>query len=107
MCTTTCIKEWKKIADDFAEKWNMFHVLGAMDGKHIQIEAPKNTGSLYHNYKWYCSIVLLAICDAKYQFTMVDVGQYGSNNDSGVFNQSGIGKVVEIKNKWEYQKMNI
>ena len=37
-------------------------------------------------------MVLLAVCDAKYCFTMFDVGQYGSNNDSGVLLNSKMGK---------------
>ena len=37
-------------------------------------------------------MVLLAICDARYCFSFVDVGEYGSNNDSGVLNNSKMGK---------------
>ena len=37
-------------------------------------------------------MVLLAVCDAKYCFTMFDVDQYGSNNDSGVLLKSKMGK---------------
>lgn len=44
-------EEWKKIANEFKELWNMPHVIGAMDGKHIGIEAPHKSGSLYHTYK--------------------------------------------------------
>ena len=40
-------------------------------------------------------MVLLAICDAKYCFTQVDIGQYGSGNDSGVLKQSAMGKGFE------------
>ena len=38
------------------------------------------------------SIFLLAICDAHYNFTIFDVGQYGSNNDSGVLLNSEMGQ---------------
>ena len=37
-------------------------------------------------------MILLAKCDAKYGFTIFDVGQYGSNNDSGVLLNSKKGK---------------
>lgn len=67
--------DWKRIADDFDNLWQLPHVVGAIDGKHVQIEAPSLSGSLYHNYKGFFSIVLLAICDAKYQFTLIDIGQ--------------------------------
>ena len=37
-------------------------------------------------------MILLAVCDAKYCFTVFDVGQYGSNNDSGELLSSKMGK---------------
>ena len=41
------------------------------------------------------SLVLLAICDANYRFTLFDVGQYGSNNDSGVLILTNMGEYFE------------
>ena len=87
--------EWKKIAEDFNEIWNLPNVIEAIDGKHISIERPKNSGSLYYNYKGFYSVVLLAICDAKYRFTHADIGQYGSGNDSGVLKHSKLGQGFE------------
>ena len=32
------VEDWIKIAKDFKTIWNMPHVLGALDGKHIRIQ---------------------------------------------------------------------
>ena len=88
-------EEWLGISSKFEELWDMPHVIGCFDGKHIRIECPKLSGTLYHNYKGFFSIVLLAICDANYCFTLFDLGQSGSNNDSGVLASSQMGKMYE------------
>lgn len=87
--------DWKNISRDFQSIWHLPHCIGAIDGKHIAMQCPKNTGSLYYNYKGCFSIVLMAVCDASYNFTLVDIGQYGSTNDSSVLNSSDMGKAFE------------
>ena len=77
---------WEEEAKKFENRWNFPHCMGAIDGKHVQVACPKNTGSIYHNYKGTFSIVLMAISGADYRFSMIDVGGYGSSNDSGIWN---------------------
>ena len=90
--TPNSAEGWLSVAKRFNDLWNLPHVVGALDGKHVRIQCPKKTGSLYHNYKGFFSMNLMACCDADLNFLMFDVGQYGSNNDSGVLIQSEMGQ---------------
>ena len=66
-------------------------ILRQVDGKHVHVRAPDNTGSMYFNYKKSFSINLMAIADADYKFLMVDIGQMGSVSDGGVWESTVFG----------------
>jgi hypothetical protein len=48
------------------------------------------------NYKHYFSIGLMAIADASYRFIYVDVGSFGKDSDSTIFENSSLWKQVEL-----------
>lgn len=83
-----------------AEQWlhkNTFsfpHCVGAIDGKHIIIQAPHHSGSEYFNYKKNFSTVLLAVVDSNFCFMYADVGCQGRISDGGVLRQSELWRKI-------------
>ncbi|XP_067119404.1 uncharacterized protein [Centruroides vittatus] len=75
------------ISKHFQDWWNVPHYLGAIDGKHIVMRKPINSGSHYHNYKGTESIVLLAVVDANYTFRI---------SDGGVQNKCNLKELIDV-----------
>ncbi|KAA8578443.1 hypothetical protein FQN60_018730 [Etheostoma spectabile] len=86
-----CMEDWRAIAEGFNHCWNFPNYLGSVDGKHVAIQAPDKSGSLYYNYKSAYSM-LLAVVDAVYLFRVVDVGGYGRTSDGGSLYNSAFGE---------------
>lgn len=78
-------EEWLKISNAFDELWNFPHCIGAVDGKHVILQAPFNSGTEFYNYKGNFSIVLFILADAHYKIRFVDVGCQGRISDGGVY----------------------
>ena len=88
-------EKWTEVASEFALKWNFPACIGALDGKHVAIKPPGNSGSMYYNYKHFHTVVLMALVDASYRFLFVDVGSYGRVADGGVFNNCALATRLE------------
>jgi hypothetical protein len=58
----------KQTADGYHRRWHFPHCYGSIDGKHIRIISPGNSGKLHFNYKDFHSIVMLALVDHNYKF---------------------------------------
>ena len=87
-------EEWEVKAANFNSLWNFPPCIGTIDGKHILLKCPGNSGSLYFNYKGTFSIALMAMVDANLQFVVIDVGSYGRHHDGAVFANSEMGKGI-------------
>jgi len=92
-------QEWKRVSKKFEVKWNFPNCLGAIDGKHVVIQAPHNSGSYYFNYKGQHSTVLMAAVDADYKFLITTVGCNGRISDGGVFTVSGFSQFINTEVK--------
>lgn len=88
-------EEWSKVAKEYEDKWNFPHCVGAIDGKHIMIQLPINSGSEFINYKGTFSVVLMALVDANYCFLYTNIGCQGRISDGGVFRNTSLFKKIE------------
>ncbi|XP_039280642.1 protein ANTAGONIST OF LIKE HETEROCHROMATIN PROTEIN 1-like [Nilaparvata lugens] len=93
--------EWMEVERGFNDLWNFPNCLGAIDGKHVVIQAPRNSGSDFFNHKSQFSIVLFALVDTKYSFMYVDVGCKGRISDGGIFSNS------TLYNKLRQEQLNL
>ncbi|GFU02559.1 DDE Tnp4 domain-containing protein [Trichonephila clavipes] len=68
---TPTMGQFQKVAQQYSTKWNFPNCIGAIDGKHIRIKAPKTVD---HS---------------------VDVGSYGREGDAGIYLKSEIGRRIK------------
>ena len=88
-------EEWENVANTFLERWQIPNTLGAIDGKHIEINHVRAAGSMYYNYKNTHSIVLMALVDANRKFIYIDVGTNGRASDGGIFGECSLVRAIE------------
>lgn len=87
-------EEWNYVLDGFEKRWQFPNCIGALDGKHVTIVKPANSGSVYFNYKRTFSIILFALVDAQYRFLYIDVGAYGSEGDASIWQTTALQKAI-------------
>lgn len=87
--------EWNQIAAHFEEKFNFPHCLGAIDGKHVVMQAPARNGSECYNYKKTHSSILLVVYNANYEYNLLDIGDAGRESEGGVYKNSNLGYAVD------------
>ena len=81
-------KEWHDLVDETFRCWQFPNCFAAVDGKHIGVVCPPDSGSDYFNYKRFYSVVLLAFVDYDYRFLIAKVGAQGRLSDGGIFRNS-------------------
>ena len=57
--------------------------------------APANQSSTVFNHRKTHLILLMAVCDAQYKFTLVDIRDSGRQSDGSVYANSNLGHAIE------------
>ena len=94
----------KRIINGFLTKWDFPQCIGAIDGSHIPVIAPKEHPLDYFNRKGYHSVLLQALVDHEYRFLDIYVGWPGSVHDARVLADSSLYNKCESGNflpKWD------
>lgn len=86
------VDDFKSVANEFFTQWNFPNCVESVDGKHIGIKYPHNSGSMFYNYNQHFSIVLIAVADANSKYLMIDVGK---DSDGSVLRNTAFYKRLE------------
>ena len=92
-------EQWRQRALEFGDDWQFPNCVGAIDGKHVALEKPADSGSTHFNFKGFFSIVLLAVVDAKCRFSYISVGGLGQESDGGVWAACDLGQMLEAQER--------
>ncbi|XP_015524878.2 putative nuclease HARBI1 [Neodiprion lecontei] len=84
----------------FEESSSFPKVIGAIDGTHIRINAPKEDQRDYVNRKGYHSIHLQLVCDHRCLITHCYAGHPGSIHNQRVFRLSEVSKFLNDDQKF-------
>jgi len=92
--------EWIHVGNEFELKWNLPNCLGAIEGEHVKITPPTESGSFYWNYKGFNSLVLISIANANYEFLYCDIGTNGRVSD-------GVIETAKFYEKILHEELNL
>jgi hypothetical protein len=97
---------WLQIARDFDSKRQFPNLGGAIDGKHVAIVQPPDSGSYFFIHKEYFSIVLLATANSNLEFIYVDVRKNSCVSDGGAIEDTAfhiklLAKCLHLPNSTE------
>nr|XP_012235054.1 PREDICTED: LOW QUALITY PROTEIN: putative nuclease HARBI1 [Linepithema humile] len=90
----------EEIVFGFSSISNFPNTIGAIDGTHINIPAPKENAEAYVNRKGRHSIQLQAVCNHRRLFTHIYVGNVGSVHDARLFRLSPIEEYINNAGKF-------
>ena len=85
----------EKFAQEFQDIHNIPYVIGAVDGSHIPIVAPRLHAADYYNRKGFHSILLQGVVSSKCLFWDFDIGWAGSMHDANLWSRTDIGRFCE------------
>ncbi|KAF2895815.1 hypothetical protein ILUMI_10362 [Ignelater luminosus] len=86
------------IIGKFKRRYGMPGIIGAVDGTHIRINAPKEHHCSYINRKNYHSILLQGVCDSDLLFVDIYTGQPRSVHDATLFKKSDLYNRIPTNN---------
>lgn len=100
--------EVREITQAFARTANFPDVLGAIDGTHIPITAPKEHAAKYINRKGFHSILLQAVCNPNLEFIDCFTRGPGCMHDSRMLRKSPLmQKILQNPNDVFYGKSHL
>ncbi|XP_060560834.1 putative nuclease HARBI1 [Ruditapes philippinarum] len=96
ICFPSTRREMEAIADGFRQRSGMPGVVGAIDGTHVSVPAPRSVHrAAFINRKGQSSMVVQLICDSTLRLLDVYTGWPGSVHDARVYRNSPVSHKID------------
>jgi len=88
-------KSWRAISEGLKNTVLFPNCIESVEGKHVRVLKYPGSSSMNLNYKQYFfSVVLMVVVDSNYRFVYTDVGAYGKDCDSSVFQRTNFYRML-------------
>ena len=87
-------ESWRAINERFKNTARFPNCIGSVDGKHMRVLKYPGSGSMNLNYKLFFFCSSYGRGDSNYRFVYIDVGAYGKDCDSSVFQRTNFYRML-------------
>jgi hypothetical protein len=97
--------KWSQIVNDFWDLWNFPNCIGAIDGKHVKVQASTNSGSKFFKHKHTCLAPHVIVGDEAFPLKTYFLRPYSGSQTKGTMRK--VSSIIGFPETREWWKIHL